>query len=92
MTNPNTKDLSHIKFVALAFPGSIQLGINVFLEKGVSHVLSFDQIAPHVDEERAFELIDIFFEIFYEFLLTTDEPLTVVEAYHQTLLSMKANV
>ena len=82
LINPETKKMSHIKLAVLAFPGSYQLGMTVFSDRDVEHVISFDSIAKNQDPERAFEQIDIFFWIFYEFLFNTDEPVTVTEAFH----------
>jgi hypothetical protein len=45
LIHPETKNMSHIKLVVLAFPGSYQLGMTVFSDKGVEHVISFDSIA-----------------------------------------------
>jgi hypothetical protein len=56
--------------------------MTVFSDRDVEHVISFDSIAKNQDPERAFEQIDIFFWIFYEFLFNTDEPVTVTEAFH----------
>ena len=78
--------------MALAFPGSLQLGHSVFFDNGVEHVMSFDQIAPQIDPAQAFEQIDTFFGILYEYLLSTEDPLTVVEAYHKTLATMREHV
>ena len=40
----------------------------------------------------AFEQIDLFFGLFYKFLFNTEEPVTVTEAFHQTLQSLRNNV
>jgi len=40
LVSPQTNNMSHVKLVVLAYPGS--LGMNIFSENGVEHVISYE--------------------------------------------------